>query len=58
MNKLVYKVSSTLLELAYNDGVSKGIINDTNLTKEDFLNLCKSSLFPAYLEFSKENSGV
>lgn len=40
---------------AYNEGRAKGILNDENMTKKDFLDLCKESVFPAYLNYVKDN---
>lgn len=43
---------------AYLSGVNKGIINSKNMSKEDFIELCKDSVFPAYLEYTKDNPQV
>lgn len=48
--------SSDELEKAYNTGKSKGIITDENMSYKDFVSLCKSSVFPAYLNAVKEDS--
>lgn len=40
---------------AYNEGRQKGILNDENMTKKDFFDLCKKSVFPAYLNYVKDN---
>lgn len=43
---------------AYEAGRSKGILNDENMSKSNFIELCKKSVFPAYLEYSKDNPTV
>lgn len=48
--------SSDEFERAYNTGKSKGIITDENMSYKDFVSLCKSSVFPAYLNAVKEDS--
>lgn len=40
---------------AYEQGRAKGIINDSNLSYADFENLCKKSVFPAYLQATTVN---
>lgn len=48
--------SSDEFKKAYNTGKSKGIITDENMSYKDFVSLCKSSVFPAYLNAVKEDS--
>lgn len=48
--------SSDEFKKAYNTGKSKGIITDKNMSYKDFVSLCKSSVFPAYLNAVKEDS--
>lgn len=43
---------------AYETGRSKGILNNENMTKSNFIELCKKSVFPAYLEYSKDHPTV
>lgn len=39
---------------AYKIGRDKGILNDYNMSYEEFRSLCKNSVFPAYLQAKKE----
>lgn len=43
---------------AYNEGRQKGILNNQNMTKSDFIQLCKESVFPAYLRYNQDNPTV
>ncbi|GHN24801.1 hypothetical protein ME787_14120 [Lactobacillus delbrueckii] len=40
-------------EECYREGESKGIIKDGNISKDTFVEMCKESVFPAYLEAVK-----
>lgn len=43
---------------AYNEGRQKGILTDNNMTRGDFIQLCKKSVFPAYLNYVQNNPTV
>ncbi|CCK86166.1 Putative uncharacterized protein [Lactobacillus equicursoris DSM 19284 = JCM 14600 = CIP 110162] len=39
----------------YKEGEAKGIIRNNNISEADFIEMCKNSVFPAYLEAVKSN---
>ena len=47
---------NSFFDKAYQQGRAKGIINDSNMTYDEFISLCKNSVFPAYLQASQTDS--
>ena len=47
---------NSFFDKAYQQGRAKGIINDSNMTYDEFISLCKNSFFPAYLQASQTDS--
>lgn len=50
--------SDNPFQLAYDEGRSKGIITDKNMSYSEFIGLCKNSVFPAYLNYIKDNPTI